>query len=255
MIEIKDSFAQPLSWTRLKRWLDGKATEPRETAEQTLGRAVHARVLQPVEYLRRRAIYSAPINPRTGAEYGADTKAAQSARAEFESTLADDAIVLSVADANRVETMAKSLERAGYRLDEATETELHVERVVDVNGVDVALHGYIDAVTVGGVDGYTFARIDDLKTSGKPLASFAGNDKFYWDARENGYLHQLAWYSILLGCDVTEARLVVVETSEPFRVAFVGVKPQTLNRCKRDIFEVFLPAWLDKTRPDLILEY
>lgn len=255
MIKIKDPFTQPLSWTRLKSWLDGKPNEPRETPEQALGRALHCCVLQPDEYKRRRVIYRAPINPRTGAEYGADTKAAQLARAEFDSTLADDAIVLSVADANRVEAMAKSLELAGYWLDDATATELHVERVVDVNGVDITLHGYIDACTVGGVDGYTTAKIDDLKTSGKPLASFSGNDKFYWDARENGYLHQLAWYSILLGRDVTEARLVVVETTEPFRVALINVKPQTLERCKRDIFEVFLPAWLDKMRPDLILEY
>lgn len=252
---INDYFAQPLSWTRLKKWLDGKTAEPRETAEQTLGRAVHARVLQPVEYLQRRAIYSAPINPRTGAEYGSDTKAAQSARAEFESTLPDDAIVLSEADAIRVEQVAKAVAAAGFYVDENDLVETHVERVINVNGVDVALHGYIDTHSVGAIDGYTYADIAELKTTAKPIAAFSGRDKFYWEALELGYLHQLAFYSLLLGRDVTNCRIIVAETIEPFRVATVNVRYQTLKRCQSDILEVFLPAWLDQKRPDLILEY
>ena len=248
-------FAQPLSWTRLKKWLDGKTTEPRETAEQTLGRAVHSRLLQPVEYLQRRAIYSAPINPRTGAEYGADTKAAQSERAKFESTLPDDAIVLSEADAIRVEQIAKAAQNAGFCIEPNAVVEKHVERVVNVNGVDVALHGYIDKYADGGGDGDTFANVDELKTTAKPIAAFSGRDKFYWEALELGYLHQLAFYSILLGRDVTNCRIIVVETVEPFRVATVNVRYQTLKRCQSDILEVFLPAWIDQKRPDLILEY
>ena len=250
-----DFFLQPLSWTRLKKWLDGKTTEPRETAEQTFGRAVHARILQPVEYLQRRAIYSAPINPRTGAEYGANTKAAQSARTEFESTLADDAIILSETDALRVEQVAKAVASSGFYVGESDRVETHVERVVNVNGVDVALHGYIDKYADGAVDGYTFVNIDELKTTGKPIAAFSGKDKFYWEALELGYLHQIAFYSLLLDRDVTNCRLVVLETGEPFRVAFVNVRYQTLKRCQSDILDVFLPAWLDQKRPDLILEY
>lgn len=251
----KDFFTQPLSWTRLKKWLDGKTTEPRETAEQTLGRAVHARVLQPIEYLQRRAIYSAPINPRTGAEYGADTKAAQTARAEFEKTLPNDAIILSEADAARVEQVAKAVAASGFYVDDCDRVETHVERVVNVNGVDVALHGYIDKYADGAVDGYTFANVDELKTTAKPIAAFSGRDKFYWEALELGYLHQSAYYSLLLGRDVTNCRIIVVETVEPFRVAKVNVRYQTLKRCQSDILEVFLPAWLDQKRPDLILEY
>ena len=155
-----DYFTQPVSWTRLKKWLDGKPLESRETTEQTLGRAVHARLLQPVEYIQRRAIYSAPINPRTGAEYGADTKAAQAARAEFESTLSDDAIVLSEFDALRVESIAKAAHKAGFYVEPNAVVEQHVERVVNVNGVDVVLHGYIDKYVDGAVDGYTFVNID-----------------------------------------------------------------------------------------------
>ena len=248
-------FDQPLSWTRLKKWLDGKTTEPRETVEQTLGRAVHARLLQPVEYMQRRAIYNAPINPKTGAEYGADTKAAQSARAEFESTLPDDAIVLSPCDAIRVERIAEAARNAEFYVEPNAVVEHHVERVVNVNGVDVALHGYVDKYIDGAVDGYTFVNIDELKTTGKPIAAFSGKDKFYWEAHELGYLHQLAFYSLLLGRDVTNCRIIVVETVEPFRVATVNVRYQTIKRCLSDILEVFLPAWLDQKRPDLILEY
>lgn len=248
-------FTQPLSWTRLKKWLDGKTTEPRETAEQTLGRAVHARILQPIDYLQRRAIYTAPINPKTGAEYGADTKAALTARAEYESTLADDAIVLSPRDALRVERIADAAQNAGFYIEPNAVVEKHVERVVNVNGVDIALHGYIDKYVDGAVDGYTFANVDELKTTAKPIAAFSGRDKFYWEALELGYLHQLAFYSLLLGRDVTNCRIIVVETVEPFRVATVNVRYQTLKRCRSDILEVFLPAWLDQKRPDLILEY
>jgi hypothetical protein len=247
-------FDQPLSWTRLKKWLDGKTTEPRETAQQALGRVVHARLLQPVEYLQRRAIFDAPINPKTGVEYGADTKAVQSARAEFMSTLRDDAIVLTSANAARVERIASAVAESGFCVGENDRVETHVERVVEVNGVDVALHGYIDLHSVGAVDGYTFANVVEVKTTGKPIAAFSGRDKFYWEALELGYLHQLAYYSILLDHDVTNASFLVVETAEPFRVATVNVKYSTLNRCKKDILEVFLPAWLDQRRPDLILE-
>lgn len=250
-----DFFLQPLSWTRLKKWLDGKTTEPRETAEQTFGRAVHARLLQPLEYLQRRAIYSAPINPGTGAEYGADTKTARTARAKFESTLTDDAIVLSECDALRVESIAKAAQRAGFYVEPNAVVEQHVERVVNVNGVDVALHGYIDKYVDGAVDGYMFVNIDELKTTAKPIAAFNGKDRFYWEALELGYLHQVAFYSLLLDRDITNCRMVVLETAEPYRVAFANVRYQTLKRCQSDILEVFLPAWLDQKRPDLILEY
>lgn len=252
---INDAFAQPLSWSRLKKWLSGEREKTRDTAEQNLGRAIHARVLQPDEYARRLAIYQAPVNPRTGSEYGSDTKAAQTARAEFEASLTDNAIVLSLAESVRVNNAADALQNAGFYVAENESVETHVERVVDVNGVDVTLHGYIDKYSVGGVDGYTFANVVELKTTSKPVVSFGGDDKFRWDARELGYLHQLAFYSILLWRDVTNAKIVVAETTEPFRVASIDVKYSTLKRCQDDILEVFLPAWLEGSRPTFNFEY
>lgn len=252
---IKDDFAQPLSWSRLKKWLSGEREKKSDSAEQNLGRAIHARVLQPDEYARRLAIYQAPVNPRTGSEYGADTKAAQTARAEFEATLTEDAIVLSLAESVRVDNVADALRKSGFYVAESESVETHVERVVDVDGVDVALHGYIDKHSVGGVDGYAFANIVELKTTSKPIVSFGGDDKFRWDARELGYLHQLAFYSILLGRDVTGGQIVVVETTEPFRVATIDVKYSTLKHCRDDILNVFLPAWLEGVRPTFNFEY
>lgn len=197
---------RPLSATRLAAFRRCEALflldEERETTPaQLVGQAAHALILEGRAEYERRFTEEGPINPKTGAPFGIETKACQEWIAEHGKA------VLGYKNAAIVEAMATSVRghEQASRLLSGGVPELWIEP--RYCGIDC--HGRLDWVT------------DDLEIM--DLKTCADLDSFETDARRHEYAHQLAFYRSLLAAKECvpmleiQCFIVAVEKAQPFR--------------------------------------
>ena len=200
---------RPLSATRLAAFRKCEALfllddEREETAAQLVGKAAHCLVLEGRAAYEARYAEEGPINPKTEAPYGADTKACQ----EWQKATGKE--VLGYKNAAVVEAMAESVKAhaEAQRLLEWGSPELWIE--ARVHGVDA--HGRIDWLT-----GQAQLVIAEYKTC-------EDLDNFESDARRFGYIHQTAFYRSMLASK---------EGLDPLEIqcSFIVSEKSKLRRC------------------------
>lgn len=239
-------LSEPISWSRLRRWLAG-SEETGETAATELGRAIHMRILQPDLYKLNVIQFEPPVNPATGSPYGGGSKKHADAIAAIRADAPADAIVLSKLDAERVENAAAATFERGFSVEKSDCVEQNIEAEINLNGLKIKLRGRPD---------FFSARVlVELKTTSREVATFYGLDQYYWKAVKSGYLHQLAFYSLILGYDNPLTLMYIVETNAPHRVSVAYIKPETLAQKKYEILEKFLPAYVEQKHPKLEFSY
>jgi uncharacterized protein YciI len=190
--------------------LKGLAPEKQSTA-YALGSAAHKLILEgSAAFDREYIISSGPINPKTGAPYGAATKAYQAwADEQARAVIAPDeyAIISEMRDRVIAHPFAAELLRDGVP-----------ERVIrtTVQGMPCQVR----------LDWFNQSKgLVDLKTC-------ADLDAFEKDARKFGYVHQLAFYRevIRAASGVTvPVYLIAVEKQEPFRAGVWQIDETALN--------------------------
>lgn len=237
---------EPISWSRLRRWLAG-SDETGETAATELGRAIHMRILQPDLYKLNVIQFEPPINPATGSPFGAGSKKFADAVAAIRADAPDDAIVLSKLDAERVENAAAATFERGFSVEKSDCVEQNIEAEINLNGLKIKLRGRPDL--------FSARVLIELKTTSREPVAFNGLDQFYWTAVKSGYLHQLAFYSLVLGCDNPLTLMYIIETNAPHRVSVAYIKPETIAQKKREILENFLPSYIEQKYPRFEFSY
>ncbi len=180
-----------------------------------LGRAAHKLILEGEQAFREDyAVSDGPTNPKTGQPYGKLTKA----YAEWEVALGKPVVT---ADER---TWLGRLHGAVQAHEEARElfSTGVAERVCRANVEGVPCHIRMDWFNPG-------RGIVDLKTT-------ADLDWFEHDVRRFGYVHQLAFYRMVLreatGVEAP-VTLVAVEKEEPFRAGVWAIFPETLDTAER----------------------
>jgi hypothetical protein len=173
-----------------------------DTPEMAIGRATHVRILEGKDAFEKEFAVGGPINSKTGKPYGPQTKAfAEWCRAAGKPGVHQD-------DLGLIEQMAAGVAMNG--------------KAVDLLSIGRA-EGVIRACLEGA---YCQARFDwvnpgegivDLKTA-KNL------DRFEWDARDYGYINQIAFYQAVLAAALDKSvpmlapvYIIAVEKREPFR--------------------------------------
>ena len=180
-----------------------------------LGRAAHCRILEGAAAFRDRFAIGGPINPKTGACYGIDTKAyAAWADAQGKPAIgdADAALCEQLAEAVRGHTEASALLDAGMP-----------EGVVRCTYADEPCQIRIDWT-------HPERGIVDLKTCDDL-------DWFESQSRSFGYVYQLAFYRAVLTQVLGRAapvHIIAVEKREPFRVGVWHLSDQILDACARE---------------------
>ena len=179
-----------------------------------VGRALHCLVIEGRGEFDRRFMCGGPINPKTGKQFGAETKAhAKWASQQTRDVLGDDQMF-------KIERMADAVVRHNLA---------HAMFIGGV-GEGVARHEYGGKPCQIRVDYlHPTAGIVDLKTT-------EDIDWFEADARKFGYLQQLAFYRGVLAAAAggippatIPCHLVAVEKAEPFRCGVWSVMPALLD--------------------------
>lgn len=200
-----------------------------ESDAMRFGTALHARILEPGAYLEKVAIFSPPVNDKTGEAFGATTKAYKEAAATFAAanvgktiiTKSDDETVDALVEAFNFHPVAPVVMGKKWRF-----TEVAIKGALDVNGDEIEVKGKIDA--------YTDAGLVDLKTTGQ-IADASGRDRFRYAVYDYYYILQLAFYKLLLTrfLDVPTCCpcwLVALEKQEPRRVAVYRVADDVVDK-------------------------
>ena len=195
-----------------KKTIDGEIVEG-DTAAFMLGRATHALILEGEEkFAAEFTVSDGPTNEKTGKPYGKLTKAYADWLAEQTSPIVsteEHALILKMREAVHAHPVAKGLLASGM-----AEGTLRTEW----NGEPVQAR----------IDWFDPERgiLVDLKTC-------ADVDRFGFDIRDYGYVHQMAFYGGALRRAGYEGPLnvylVAVEKKEPYRVSVAEFFPMTLN--------------------------
>lgn len=195
-----------------KQRTDGTIVE-KDTEAFTLGSATHTLILEgPTKFNEEYVVSDGPINEKTGKPYGKTTQ-------KYVDWLAEQTKpVISGADCDMIEAMRKAVR--SHPVASKLLAEGFAEGTVRTayNGVPVQCR----------MDWFNPETGDlvDLKTC-------ADIDRFRWDIRDFGYVHQLAFYTKLLklaGYDKPiNCYLVAVEKKQPYRVAVVNVVAVTIG--------------------------
>ena len=204
--KIKEYAKSPLLY-RMRRL--GMWPRTSTSAAMRMGTLVHAATLEP-ERFATCVRTDAPINPKTGNPYGADTKAALEWAAEVE---AQGGFASTPDERATIETMAAS----AHAVCAQWGIPLHEQGPTDGAVAESTIRGTMP--TIGLVqcrpDLWDMHRntIYDLKTC-------QDVDKFKWSVRDFRYDLQAAWYMFLaesLTGIPQDWEWIVVETQAPYR--------------------------------------
>lgn len=184
------------------------------------GRAFHTLILEGEDVFRERFAVGGPVNPKTGAEYGTETKAYREWAAE------QGRECISTTDYAMLVQM-----RMGVRRNSASPI-----------GID-AFEPLIECVWRTEIEGVPVqAKIDyfnnqHLILDAKSCRSVRAFDD---DAKAYGYAHQLAFYAMVLHACLNDgpfeydAAMLACEKQEPFRSVLVQVDDEVLRKCVND---------------------
>jgi exodeoxyribonuclease VIII len=191
------SAATGLNWSSLKhlarsplhyRW--AKDHETPETDAMIVGRAIHTACLEPMQFLRRYALWEGGVRRGSAWEEFAEANAGKT--------------ILREQDYARVEAIGKAVR--GHEAASAVLAGCEYERAILWTRNGRACKARLDAIKPGTVA--------DLKSTAD-LSRFAGAVARYL------YHGQLAWYreaAISLGMDPPKCIMIAVETREPYDV-------------------------------------
>ena len=195
-----------------KKTIDGEIVEG-DTAVFQLGRATHTLILEgPDKFVAEYVVSEGPTNEKTGKPYGKQTKAYTDWLAEQSKPIIsteDHALLLKMREAVHAHPVAKDLLASGIA-EGTVRTEWDGEPVQS-----------------------RFDWFDPERGILLDLKTCADVDRFGFDIRDFGYIHQMAFYGGVLRRAGYEGQLnvylVAVEKKEPFRVSVAEFFPLTLN--------------------------
>lgn len=194
----------------------GEVSE-KDTRAYTLGRAVHKLILEgEAAFNETYAVGNGPINPKTGSVFGRATKA----YAEWEETQRKP--VISTDEKAWLDTLRS-----------AVHAHAEANKLLEQGRAEGVCRAEVEGLPCQiRIDWFSPERgIVDLKTS-------ADLDWFDADARRYGYVHQLAFYRMVLrqatGIEAP-CTLLAVEKEEPYRVGVWCVNAETLDTAERTL--------------------
>lgn len=197
-----------------------------------VGRATHTLILEGEDKFRQGWVIGGPINPKTGAPYGEDTKAYAEWREQQGKPAVSDAEYLRILGM-----------RAGVLMHaEAAEalSEGVAERTVRTHVGGVPVQARFDWLTPDG-------SLHDLKTC-------ADLDDFETDLWRYGYPWQQAFYLMVAkACGLklpAEATLIAIEKEEPFRCGVWRITAPTIRACQRDLIAALWALREANANPD-----
>lgn len=156
-----------------KRHITGEVPQPAPTREMFIGTATHALILEGrAKYDAEYTIADGPINPKTGAPYGKETKAFRDWLAEQQKP------IITTEEAAQIEAMNAAVRE--HAIAAQLLAQGSAENVVTFQWCELPCQSMIDWINPA------FAIID-LKTC-------ADIDRFVWQARDARYIAQLAFY-------------------------------------------------------------
>jgi hypothetical protein len=190
--------------------------KPKDSAVFAFGRAAHTLILEGQDKYNASYAIGGPINEKTGKPYGVDTQAySKWASEQGKPVLSNDqnAVLMSMASSVLEHQMASAL----LRHDDDTAVEAVVE------AMELYGHPFQSRIDMIRAEGTAFI---DLKTC-------ANLDKFEYDAREYGYIEQMAAYRDVCrsnNASIKEVHIVAVEKQEPYRVGVWLILPESLDK-------------------------
>ena len=214
-----------------------------ETEPMRFGTALHALVLQGEEaYANKIAVFSEPVNPKTGEAYGATTKTYSEARSAFEALNSGKLVISSSADETVRKLYAEFLFHPvapAVLNGKWGESERPVKGTLELDGKEIAVKGLIDRYSSAGlVEVKTTAALDDA----------SGRDKFRYAVYDYKYLLQLAFYHLLLteclGAPYAPCWIVAFERNPPNRVAVYRISADVIDKA-RDVVKNWLREYVD----------
>lgn len=187
----------------------------RDTTAYLVGRAAHVLILEGRKRYEHEFAVGGPLNPKTGKPFGSNTKAfAEWAERQSKPVLSDThaALVEQMAAAVQEHLFAKELFSEGV-----------AEGVVRCDYAGHRCQARIDWINPTSGRG-----IVDLKTCDEI-------DSFEPAIRAFGYIHQVAFYRVLVARRserVLPVYIVAVEKREPFRCGVWQIAPQVLDEAQ-----------------------
>lgn len=181
----------------------------RSSPAMDFGTAFHCRLLEGVEAFSERYFTGGPVNPRTGAVYGSETKA----YAEWvEANSQGGKRPISPNDFSLIGRMVESVYA---NADAKRLLDACVKREVTIRGeyFGLNLQARLDACVWDGI-----AVVTDIKT----CDSLNGFER---DIATRGYFIQLGLYGMLLGC------IANMEAGAPAKQFIIAVEKSAPNRC------------------------
>ena len=199
----------------------GLSVKP-DSQPYAFGRAFHTMLLEGEDVFRERYQVGGPVNPKTGAEYGSETKAYQEWRAQQPKEC------VSTADYAMLVQM-----RMGAKRNSANPLSV------------VGFTPLIECVWRTTIEGVPVqAKIDYFNNQNLILdaKSCRSVRSFMDDAKAYGYHYQLAFYAMVLAASLGvpfeefthDAALFAVEKQEPFRSLFVHVPRHVIADCEQE---------------------
>lgn len=200
-----------------RAWKEGLAGPLEENDSMRFGTALHAKILQELEYNNLVATFKEPVNPKTGKPFGATTKAYEDAFSEFAKNN-EGKTIIGEEDAKTIDALYDAycfhntapiiLGETGFR-----HTETSVKGFLTIGDAKVEVKGRIDCYGTSG--------LVDVKTT-KELTDSTGRDKFLRTIYEYKYIVQLGFYHLLLteilGAPFVPAWIVAFERQKPNRI-------------------------------------
>lgn len=188
----------------------------KDSAAYLVGRAAHTLILEGRERYQREFAVGGPINPKTGAPFGSQTKAfAEWAERQSKPVLSD-------AQAALVEQMSAAV--SGHVFARELLADGVAEGVVRGEYMGQHCQARIDWINPVEDRG-----IVDLKTADEI-------DSFELSMRAFGYLHQVAFYRAIVAAvssHVLPIHIIAVEKREPFRCGVWQIAPAVLDEAQR----------------------
>ena len=187
----------------------------RDTTAYLIGRAAHALILEGRQRYEHEFAVGGPLNPKTGKPFGSNTKAfAEWAEHQSKPVLSDAqaALVEQMAAAVQAHLFAKELFAEGI-----------AEGVVRCEYAEHQCQARIDWINPVPGRG-----IVDLKTCDEI-------DSFEAAIRAFGYVHQVAFYRVLVARasgQILPVHIVAVEKREPFRCGVWQIAPRALDEAQ-----------------------
>jgi hypothetical protein len=201
---------------RLAQWKMKGLIPSKSTSYYEVGKALHCFVLEgATEFHNRYEVAEGPINPKTQAPYGRDTKAFST---WYEEITATGKEIVSGAELNQIEQMAESIYETAAR------------DLLQVGAPEVTIRGHLYQVACQSrLDWLDYSQniihLVDLKTT-ENLGRF---EKDFW---KFGYQRQLAFYrgmvdGLGMGRPI-QVDVIAVEKQEPYRSHVWNISEATL---------------------------